>query len=439
MRYPISPVHSTCAMLAASLAACVLAACNNNGPGAGVRWTSYPALASSTTTYRWLVVKCQISDVPTIPATLDRDIDQFFGIAGAGYGNMVDYFHDVSYNRASVIGETFPGWVMAPFNTADLTLPNARLRTNRGQRVVECLQAIPQADLPDLEGFHGVVVVNNAVQDGGSCGVGKIALTVNKKSYTLACQWFDANSLSTQFAAHEFGHGLGLDDSFDDSQNTCGGEPGRYCDPWDLMSAQNTYQFVDRNFVVAGGGPGMSAPALLKLGWIPPGTQRRFDLEGEEQKYRLRALSRARGSEPLVVVLDVGGAEPFDGLYTIEYRQGDGWDRGFVTSTRANPVVRASGGTVLVHAFRPAGFPASRLINGSFAAALQPCNTLVLVGLGGATFHVTVESFDVADGAANVSIGRGRGRFARCLSDTLTSGVTAATRSHAHLSDTVKP
>ena len=116
-----------------------------------------------------------------------------------------------------------------------------------------------------------------------------------------------------------------------------------------------------------------------------------------------------------MVVLNVGGAGPFDGIYTIEYRQGDGWDRGFVTSGRALPIVRSSGGTVLVHVYRPAGAPASQLINGAFAAALQPCNTLVVPGFGGTVYHVTVESFDVPDGAAQVSIGSGRGNVQAVL------------------------
>ena len=418
-----------------------LTACDNKGPGAGIRWAGYPALASSTTSYPWLVVKCQVSDVQVIPTRLaDTTIQQFFGFSGAGYGNIVDYFHDVSYNRASVISDTFVGWVMAPFNQADLSFPNGRLRMDRRQRVMECLQAIPADQLPDLERFYGVVVINNAVQDGGACGIGQISMTVNSKDYKLACLWFDANSLSTQFAAHEFGHALGMDDSFDDSNGNCGGGPGRYCDPWDIMSAQNTYQFVDQNFVIAGGGPGLSAPGLLKMGWMRAENQRSYDLEtGGEQKFKLRALSRPRGDEPLMALLNVGGQDPFDGIYTIEYRQGDGWDRGFVTAGNAPAAVRSSGGTVLVHAYRPAGVPTSKLINGRFAGALQPCNTLILPGFGGLTYHVTVESFDIPDGSATVSVGSGRGVFIQCVSDSISRDKALPTRSHARVDDTFKP
>jgi hypothetical protein len=384
------------------------------------------------------VVKCQLSDLSTIPPGLDADITQFFGITGAGFGNIVDYFHDVSYNHASVISDTFTGWIKVPFGTADLSFPNGRLApaSKRKQRVQECLQAIPADQFPDLESFYGVIVINNGVQDAGAAYLGQQSMTINNKSYNLACVWFDANSLSTEFAAHEIAHGLALAHSFDDSGRNCGGKPGEYCDPWDIMSAQRTYQFVDRNWLVAGnasgGGPGLDAPGLLRMGWLPGQNQRRFQNEGDEQTFKIRALSHPRAGEPLVVILDVGSQVPFEGIYTIEYRQADGWDLGFATSTNSPPAVRASRGTVLVHQFRLAGVPASTLVNGAFGGVLQPGNTLVLTGFGGVTFHVTVNSFDLADGSANVSIGFGRGRFAPHLSDTVTdpSGITF----HTHVS-----
>jgi hypothetical protein len=114
----------------------LLEACASSGPGAGVKRASYPSLASSTKTYRWLVIKCQLSDAPSIPAGLDRNIEQFFGIAGTGYGNIVDYFHDVSYNHASVISDQILGWIKVLISRADL-LPGGRLAaaSSRKQRI----------------------------------------------------------------------------------------------------------------------------------------------------------------------------------------------------------------------------------------------------------------------------------------------------------------
>jgi len=403
----------------ALVATCALMACDNDAPGDGIRWKNYPALTQPSKSYRWLVVKCQLPDVTTIPAGLDQNISQFFGISGTGYGNIPDYFHDVSYNRASVISDTFLGWVQAPFKSPDLAR-NGRLASSvpgRQQRVQECLSALPADQLPDLDTFYGVVVVNNAVQDGGACYVGQQTLTVGNKNHQLACVWFDPNSLLTEFAAHEIAHGLGMTHSYDDSLRNCGGNPGEYCDPWDIMSAQGTFQFRDRNWLIggfaSGAGPGLNAPGLMNMGWIPADNQRRFQFEGDDnQTFKLRALSRPRGTEPLVVLLAIGTDTPFDEIYTVEYRQGDGWDLGFVTDPRAPAAVVASGGAVFVHQWRPVGTPTSTLINGSFAGALQPCDTLVLHN--GARY-VTVDEFNVADGSATISIGFGRGKFKYCF------------------------
>jgi hypothetical protein len=404
-----------------------LAACKNSAPGAGIKWASYPALTQTTTSFRWLVVKCQLSDVSAIPIGLDTSITKFFGIGGAGYGNMVDYFHDVSYNRASVIADTFVGWVTAPISTADLTFPNGKFATAgaRVNRVQACLQAIAPDQLPDLTAFQGVIVINNAIQDGGACSTGAVTLTVSNVKYSLACVWFDANSLSTEFAMHEIGHGIGLQHAYDDSGRICANvaKPGEYCDPWDIMSAQITAQFVDRNWPIggnpSGGGPGLSAPGLLKMGWLPADNQRRYQIENGEETHVLRALSRPRAGAPMVVILDVGSETPFEGIYTIEYRQADGWDRGFATSTRSPGTVRSSGGVVLVHQFRLAGAPTSTLINGAYGGALQPCNTMVLRALGGGTFHVTVASLDTTAGEATILIGPGRGRALKCTADLI--------------------
>jgi hypothetical protein len=429
------------------LTACNPRSCNNTGPGGRVRWTSYPALATSTTSFPWLVVKCRIADVAAIPAGLDTSIQQFFGISGAGFGNIVDYFHDVSYNRVSVISDTIVGWNPAPFNTGDLSFPNGRLApaSTRAQRVKECLNAIPAQQRPDFEAFYGVVVVNNAVQDGGACYTGQQPIAIGDKSFNLACLWFDPNSLFTGFASHEVGHGLGLDHSFDDSQRNCGGQAGEYCDPFDVMSALGTYRFPDTNWLIggnpSGAGPGLDAAALLRQGWIPSDNIRRFQNEGDEQIFTLRALSHARAKEPLVVLLDVGSETPFEGVYAIEYRQADGWDAGFAKDVNAPATVRASQGTVLVHQFRAAGAPASRLINGAFAGALQPFDTMILTGVGGVTFHVRVLKFDTANGSATVSIGFGRGIFVPKPGDTVKNVFDGP--GHVHTtpgaSTTVKP
>ena len=412
-------------LLALLMVCSILGACAP-GPGAGIRRQSYPALSQTQRTYNWLVVKCQVSDVPTIPAGLDTNIQQFMGVAGMSYGNIPDYFHDVSYNRASVLSDTFIGWVQAPFTKANLASgPLAPAVPGRTLRVQACLDAIPADQAPDLNDYYGVVVVNNAVQDGGACFVGQQNMTVKEKTYKLGCLWFDPNSLVTQFAAHEYGHGLGMTHSYDDIASSCGGAPGEYCDPWDVMSAQRTYQFADQNFLVggnpSGGGPGLNAPALLNMAWLPAENQRRFQFEGEaEQIFKIRALSRPRANEAMVVIVDTDDPGISQGVYTIEYRQGEGWDRGFATDLSTPAKVRESGGVVLVHRYRPVGAPTSTLVTSNFNGAMQPCDMLQLSGV---SRYVTVKDFDVAEGTATVAVGFGRGKRPICFRNILTNAV----------------
>jgi hypothetical protein len=412
------------AALGVVLAAGAMVGCESGAPGAGVRHASYPALTQDTRTYNWLVVKCRLSDAPNIPAGLDTSIQKFFGISGTGYGNLVDYFHDVSYNHASVISDTTVGWVTAPFNTTSLVSGALSSSGARTQRVSQCLNAIAADQLPDLDQFYGVVVVTNVVRDGGSClPIGPMSMTVGNKTFKLACVWFDPFSLFTDFAAHELGHGLTLTHSYDDSQSLCGGKIGEYCDPWDLMSAMNVFGFNDRNWDVPGQagfeGPGLSAPGLIRMGWLPSANIRHFQVEAGEQTFKLHALSHPRAGEPMAVIVPIASQQGASGFVTVEYRQSDGWDRGF---SGAGPDVAKSGGAVLVHRANTSTIePLSTLIQTPARGAITPCRKLVFSGDGGLVFHVTAESFDLADGSAIVSMGFGNtGKFIPCPKDSAT-------------------
>lgn len=382
-------------------------------PGAGITWTNYPALHSTPDPSRWLVVECQLADVPSIPAGLDTSIRQFLGPSGAGYGNVVDYYHDVSYNKIAFDAD-FIGWVRAPFKLTDIgdvTTPVGG-GFKRAERVRQCLEAIPSTLAPDFGAYFGVIAICNAAPGDASTGsIGRQSMTINNKQYQLASVWLDSNSLGTGFALHEISHAFGLRHSYDNSQGYCGGSSGEYCDPWDIMSAMSTYTFVDRNWLVLGnstsGGPGMSAPNLLRMGWIPTTRQLSYQFDAGEQTVTIRALSHPQGNEPLVVLLHLGGLGPFDGLYTVEYRQADGWDQGFVGNPSAPALSPA--GAVLVHQFRAAGDPAATLIETADAGAILPGKTVVLSSPLGAILHVTVKSIDTINATATVSIGPGRG------------------------------
>jgi hypothetical protein len=112
-------------------------------------------------------------------------------------------------------------------------------------------------------------------------------------------------------------------------------------------------------------------------------------------------------STSLVVLLKLGFAPFSDAVYAVEYRQGDGWDLGFVSSAPA--VVRSQGGAVLVHQFRAAGSPAATMIETADGGAILQGKTLVLTSPLVPDYHVTVKSIDTINATATVSIGPGIG------------------------------
>jgi hypothetical protein len=201
------------------------------------------------------------------------------------------------------------------------------------------------------------------------------------------------------------------------------------------MSAQGTYQFVDKNWLTAGaasgGGPGMNAANLLAMGWLNRPNQRTYDHDGPDQTFKLRALSRPHGDDPLIVIVNTGNPDTLRAVFTVEYRQGDGWDKGFSTDPSSPAKVSAAGGVVLVHRYSALTASVSTLINGPFSGAMEPCDTLVLDN--GARF-IHVNSLDTADGSASVTIGTGRGKFFPCFKNILTLAVETRASDH-HLGE----
>ena len=379
-------------------------------PGA-VRRNNYPRLFAQSEASEWMVVKCAIDGAPD-RGNLDSTIAHLFGIEGAGYGNISDYFYDVSYGKVQLRVQTTVGWVDAPLKSAGMRA------LQRYQRVEQCMDAVPEADRPDVSHLYGIIGMADTFLDDGACSSsGQRTLHFWDADHTLACVWFDPASMMTDFAAQEFLHGFGLGHSYDNSTDDCGANPGEYCDQWDIMSSMSVFHFDDTNWpavppppgpFVRGtwGGPGLTAPALLSLNWVPPQNIRNYRRGDGRRTYRLSALSHPVAGQPLVI--RVGG--DFDALYTVEYRQADGWDAGFATNTSVPAQVRAAGGAVLVHQYQlensPPDHPMSTLINNANEGAMLRWNT---VRLPNATsgYYVRVLGIDTAHGFATVEIGEG--------------------------------
>jgi hypothetical protein len=285
--------------------------------------------------------------------------------------------------------------VKAPFTFAN--------RGDRTQRVQACLNALTVDQQSALVNgnYYGVIAVSNQnTHDEGTCvPSGLQQITIGDSTYTLGCVWIDPDNVGgATFNAHEIMHNFSLGHSYDNASNNCRAQPGEYCDRWDIMSALNVWYFTSSTWSGAWGGPGASAPNLLQMGWIPFSSQRTFGPNDGESTFVLHALSHPKIDQPLVVIMNVGD------VYTVEFRENDGWDQGFATG--ALLAVRRAGGAVLVHQWQPNGTPVSILLQGPNEGGAVQGNTIVIPAQLG-LFHMNVQKIDVGAGTATVSIGPG--------------------------------
>ncbi len=318
------------------------------GATTAVSWKNYPHLFSQPLTYKpLLVIMCKVSDNSVEPKGLMDYAKRFFTVGGSGTGNITDYYSDVSYGALSLASTKVIGWYTASFTTADLQNWSYLAGPfNRYKRVQLCAEAVTDSDI-DFNDYWGVIAVTNILNDGGACfGDGKGPLTIHNQTYNLGCAVLDQDSLDTAFAGHEVGHALGFVHSFR-LPNV------EYGDLWDIMSALATYQFAGGNYappnVKVGDvydGPGMAAPNLLLNGWIPQKRIAVYHSGDLQTTITLTALSHPSGNQPLVAEI-IG--DP-DDIYTVEYRQKDGWDAGIWNDA------------VLIHQFRPKEIPWSYLV-----------------------------------------------------------------------------
>ena len=216
----------------------------------------------------------------------------------------------------------------------------------------------------------------NAQVDSGSQG-GRVALDPGA--------WF------VSFAAHEMGHGYGLDHSFDDTgtvyDSNSDSRPGAYGDEWDIMSAM-TFAGFNPTFTGQFGqsGPGLNALNLEELGWLA--ANRVVTWDGTSETATLAALNHPLASGYLMAKVSFDAANP-NHYYTVEFRRKTDWDQGIPQDTVLIHEVRADG---LFYLIKANGGP-QRLPGQTF----RDVNNNVAI---------TVLNIDSAASTATVNIGR---------------------------------
>jgi M6 family metalloprotease-like protein len=332
----------------------LLSGCASGGGVPSSFWSNYPYLFPKATPKPWLMLLCQFSDVSTQPVSTET-ARKFLTQDGQHTGGLYDYFHDVSYNAISLDGSDVKGPFVAPYSlAAEAAAGTAYNGSGRYEHVRKCAEKAAQQDTSiHFSDYYGVIGLlnynvtydksgNPTGGEAGACGIGQTDMQINGAHYMLACVQLDSASLKIEFAGQEVAHGFGLQHSYDDLGSSCGGNPGEYCDPWDIMSAQGTFKF--RGFAFGPNGPGLNGPNLLTVGWIPQDRQQNFTLGDPETEVTLAALSHPEASGKLVV--GISGTP--DDYFTVEYREKDGWDAGIPeNAVLVHHVVH--GRSILVH------------------------------------------------------------------------------------------
>jgi hypothetical protein len=182
----------------------------------------------------------------------------------------------------------------------------------------------------------------------GPCPAGGEHDHTGSDDFTLSTPdywWHYDTHLNVSFAAHEMGH------CFDLQHAHCADKAPSvvdYCDPWDVMGPTDAYDW-DPVHPFAPVGPGLNAGNLVRLGWIPDDriwtlhipnplgarrnalwaffirlvTGRIFSGAPQPVTRQLAALTHRDASGDLLVRLVTPTR-----IYTVEYRQREGWDGG---------------------------------------------------------------------------------------------------------------
>ena len=317
----------------------------------------------------WAILLCKFKNISDEPQPKSF-FQQLFCAQGLGMGGLVDYWQEISYGTLDLTGSQVFGWFQLDHTFAEDKQLDRYNRIMRG-----ILSTKGAVDFPQ---FYGIVVILNAPNiDMGS--VGRMDLDLGsggKKTYGLVVLDATPTVWSTSAAAHETGHGYGLNHSW-------GAMPAdvEYGDAWDIMSYGGCYYFQGANF--GNSGPGLIAPYLIQMDWIEDWRVEDLDVDAGSSVY-LEALGHPEGVGSLAARLDLVDDSGDSLSYVIEYRHPDRWDFGI------------GPGIVLVHEVRANGLSYLK-------SALKQGEQYVSTEYG---FIVEVQSIDSVNARAYVSAGR---------------------------------
>jgi M6 family metalloprotease-like protein len=278
----------------------------------------------------WAILLCKMKDIPDEPHKSDF-YELLFCQQGAGKGGLFDYWQQISYNALDLSGSQVFGWFQLNHTLEeqkDLTL----------DQQLERIYAVAKGEV-DFKSFHGFVAVYNFPTGSGGQVLNANYLGNASKTYGFAGLGVqEISPLSPSCAAHEMGHGYGLDHSWGIKYGMDVG----YGDPWDIMSFGQVHVFTGATFGTSG--PGLVAPYLIKKGWLTNDRVLSVDLDTDlPSEIHLTALGHADVEGPLAIRIDL--TDPYGSplTYVIEYRHQGRWDAGIPYDAVLMHEVRANG------------------------------------------------------------------------------------------------
>jgi hypothetical protein len=270
----------------------------------------------------WSILLCKFSDHPEEPES-----PEFFRnfLFAHSQGSIADYWSAMSYGAIDMGGSNLWGWL-----DLGLAADADFMKKSRSDKTQACIDAAvrvldfgERGRMLDCNGF--ICITNAGAGDSGRVG---------------NCVLLDSSNWRHTYAAHETGHVLGFDHSFDNRESAWDpsddGREGAYGNSRDIMSAE-TFGGLPAVFGSRFGaaGPGMNAINRASQGWLS--ADRITDLDATSgqawsTQFDVSAIdSPAVRGNPLFRIKGQGryrDAVLPPVMYAVEFRPGTGWDAG---------------------------------------------------------------------------------------------------------------
>ena len=216
-----------------------------------------------------------------------------------GTGGLNDYWADASLGNIDLDGSDIFGWKTLDQDRADFIATH----TSRWDKIQGAIDAFSV----DTTNYAGIVAIfSEDVGDSSNSGIGVLA---------------GPGDVNITFMAHETGHVMGLEHSFDQSDRKAQewSMPGEYYDRYDIMSAMNVDSYDSDRFGASG--PLLNVANLDRMGWLPASRVWTPPTSNSSQTDSFDLVSLSYPEIPGFLAARVGS------VY-LEFRTQDRWDAG---------------------------------------------------------------------------------------------------------------